>query len=104
MINPNARTDDGLVDLCIWRDFPRILSPGLLIRLFNGTIHKSRYLRTIPVKQAVVTGFEKIQGHVDGEPVEFEVPLYIAVDPASLKVICGRQPVHNHRHLQNPEV
>jgi YegS/Rv2252/BmrU family lipid kinase len=104
LINPNARTDDGLVDLCILRDFPRILSPGLLIRLFNGTIHKSRYIRTIPVKQAVVTGFERIPGHVDGEPVEFIAPLNISVDPLSLKVTCGRQPVFNKRNLQNPEV
>ncbi|KPL13421.1 MAG: hypothetical protein AMS26_14490 [Bacteroides sp. SM23_62] len=104
LISPNARTDDGLLDLCIWRDFPRILSPGLLIRLFNGTIHKSRYISAIPFKQAVATGFERIQGHIDGEPVEFTAPLNITVDPASLKVICGRQPVYDHRDLRTPEV
>ncbi len=34
-ISPHARTDRGLLDLCLVKNFPRILSPALVIRLFK---------------------------------------------------------------------
>ncbi len=101
LISPDAKTDDGILDLCLLRNFPRILTPELLSRLFNGSIHKSKYVEIIPIKQAEITGSDKYIGHIDGEPVEFTAPLNISVDPLSLKVICGQQPVRDHPGLTN---
>ena len=95
LISPHASTANGLLDLCLLKDFPRILSPILVIRLFNGSIHRSKFIDILPVKQAEIGGNDRYIGHVDGEPVEFATPLKITVDPASLRVIAGRQPVRD---------
>ena len=89
LINPHANTGDGLLDLCLLKNFPRILSPLLAIKLFNGSIHRSGFLDILPVKQAEIGGNDKYIGHIDGEPVEFTTPIKITVDPASLKIITG---------------
>jgi YegS/Rv2252/BmrU family lipid kinase len=89
-ISPHADTVDGLLDLCLMKNFPRILSPLLVIKLFNGSIHKSGFINILPVKQAEIGGKHKYIGHIDGEPVEFTTPIRIKIDPASLKVITGR--------------
>lgn len=89
LINPHANTGDGLLDLCLLKNFPRILSPLLAIKLFNGSIHRSGFLDILPVKQAEIGGNDKYIGHIDGEPVEFTTPIKIKVDPASLKIITG---------------
>jgi diacylglycerol kinase (ATP) len=95
VISPHASTCDGLLDLCLFKNFPRIWSPALVFRLFSGSIHRSRFLDIIPVKNAEIRGRDKYIGHIDGEPVEFHTPLNVTVDPASLKVIAGRQPVRD---------
>ena len=104
LISPHANTGDGLLDLCLLKNFPRILSPMLAIKLFNGSIHRSGFIDILHIKQAEIGGNDKYIGHIDGEPVEFTTPIKIAVDPASLKVIAGRQPVYNHRNLENQQV
>lgn len=88
-ISPHANPGDGLLDLCLLKNFPRIFSPLLVLKLFTGTIHRSTFIDIQPVKQAEIGGHNKYLGHIDGEPVEFSTPIKIKVDPASLKVIAG---------------
>lgn len=89
LISPHASPGDGLLDLCLWRNFPRILSPLLVIRLFTGSLHRSRFLDIHRISQAEIGGHDRYIGHIDGEPVEFTTPIKLTVDPASLKVIAG---------------
>jgi len=86
-ISPTSKPDDGLLDICIIRDFPRILVPALLIRLFIKTIHHSRYMENLPVKTAEISGNGSYIGHIDGEPVELTAPFKITIEPGSLNVI-----------------
>lgn len=90
-ISPTSKPDDGLLDICILREFPKILIPGLLTRLFTGTIHRSGYMQTIPAQQAGISGGGPFKGHVDGEPVEFTAQFEVSVEPGSLQVICVPQ-------------
>lgn len=87
-ISPMSKPDDGLLDICLIRNFPKILLPVLLTRLFTKTIHRSRYVQTIHVKNAMISGNESCRGHIDGEPVEFTLPLKVTLEPGSLKVVC----------------
>ena len=87
-ISPNSKPDDGLLEICIIRNFPKILVPGLLARLYTKTIHRSKYMEIIPAKKAWISGNGPFKGHVDGEPVEFTSPFIICIEPGSLKVVC----------------
>ena len=96
LISPHASTSNGLLDLCLLKNFPRVLSPILVIKLFNASIHRSRFIDILQIKQAEIVGNDKYIGHIDGEPVDFNTPIKITVDPASLRVIAGRRrPVRN---------
>ena len=88
-ISPMSKPDDGSLDICIIRKFPKILVPGLLARLYTKTIHRSRYMEIIPVQEARISGSGSFKGHIDGEPVEFTTPFHISIEPGSLKVICA---------------
>ena len=88
-ISPHASTQDGLLDLCLLRNFPRILSPALLLRLFNSSIHRSKFMDIFHIKQAEIIGTGEYIGHIDGEPVIFTTPVKFTIDPASLRVITG---------------
>ena len=87
-ISPNSKPDDGLLDICIIRDFPKILIPIFLVRLFTKTIHRSRYVEIIPAKKAGISGIQSFKGHIDGEPVEFPASFNITIEPGNLKAIC----------------
>jgi diacylglycerol kinase (ATP) len=97
LISPHACPADGLLDLCIWHNYSRILSPLLLIRLFNGSLHRSRFIEILHIQAMEILSTAHLMGHVDGEPVEFTAPLSVRVDPASLKVIAGPQPQHDRK-------
>ena len=88
-ISPTSKPDDGLLEICILRKFPKLLVPGLLLRLYTKTIHRSRYMDIIPVKNAEISGQESFKGHVDGEPVDLTAPFHISVEPGSLRVLTG---------------
>jgi len=87
-ISPISKPDDGLLHICILRKFPKILIPGLLTGLYTKTIHLSRYMEDIPAKNAEIAGPGTYKGHIDGEPVEFNAPFKISIEPGSLKVVC----------------
>jgi diacylglycerol kinase (ATP) len=87
-ISPQSKTDDGLLDVCMFKKFPRIIIPILATRLFTKSIHRSRYVEIIPVQKAEITGKDVFKGHIDGEPVEFKSPVRISIEPGSLNVIC----------------
>ena len=86
-IAPDARVDDGLVDVCIVNNFPKIVAPALLMSMMSKE-NISRYLeKIIKAKEIVVEQPVGLQGHVDGEPVFFEDKIRISVNPLSLKIV-----------------
>ena len=86
-ISPLSRPDDGWLEICLLSSFPKILAPCLIARLFLKTIHQSRYMQIIPGRTIHMEGKGSCTGHLDGEPVEFTLPMNIEVFPGSLKVI-----------------
>ena len=88
LIAPEAKVDDGLLDVCILKEFPLFISPVLAIRLFSGTINDSPYIHSFQTKHIVVQSEkDPIKIHVDGEPLFTMGPLHIEVHHKSVKVI-----------------
>jgi YegS/Rv2252/BmrU family lipid kinase len=86
VISPGASLQDGMLDVCILKDFPMYALPVLAFRLFNRSMDHSKYVeiirgKKIKVKQLATTA------HLDGEPVELGNEINIEVKPGSLKVI-----------------
>jgi diacylglycerol kinase (ATP) len=88
-IAPNAVIDDGMLDLCILRPFPRTSTISLGLRLFFKNIDQSPYLEVMRVKKASLKrkGHKKITIHLDGEPMTLKGRLKIRVVPESLQVM-----------------
>lgn len=86
-IAPDAKLDDGYFDICILKPFPWYKSAFLGIRLFNGTINKSKYLEITRAKKIVLPKKKKFKFHIDGEPCVFKGPVTIEMQPLALNVI-----------------
>lgn len=88
-IAPNAVIDDGMLDLCILRPFPRTSTLELGLRLFFKNIDQSPYLEVMRIKKATLkrSGKKKITLHLDGEPIIIKKKLKIKVTPEALQVM-----------------
>lgn len=86
VISPGASLQDGLVDVCILKDFPLYALPVLAFRLFNRSMDHSKYVEIIRGKKIKVRQ-EATTAHIDGEPVELGKEIVMEVQPGSLKVV-----------------
>ena len=86
-IDPKAKLDDGLVDVCIVRRIPLLLVPLYVPMLFFKTFHKTHYIEIIRAKKAVVTRKKGKTIHLDGDPSETGKVLEMKVNPLSLNII-----------------
>ena len=85
-IAPNAKMDDGLIDLIVLKSFPMHAIPKLTFDLFNKKIHESKYFERILCKQVtLLSSFEKM--HIDGDPISFSQRVTLSICPSSLIVI-----------------
>lgn len=84
-IAPSASVTDGKLNVCILKEFPAHRAPEILFRLFNRQIEESKFYQMIHAKRILVKNPKKFQ--LDGEPLESDEDLQIAVNPSSLNVI-----------------
>ena len=87
LISPEAKINDGLVDICILSEFPKVEAGAVAARLFNRTMHKSKFIEIIRASKVEIDTNHPIVGHIDGEPMIFNDMLNIEVQPASLSII-----------------
>ncbi len=85
-IAPNARIDDGLMDICVLRGFPASAIPFVAYRLFSKAITDSRYTEFFRVSEFQVTQKSK-KVHLDGEPYKLGKEIHFKVLPGSLNVL-----------------
>ena len=88
-IAPMAKYDDGKFDLCILKNFPKWKTPELAIRLFNKSIHESKYFEHKFLEKLTIARKGKIIAHLDGEPMVFKKEITLEVVPKALHVITG---------------
>ena len=85
-ISPNAKTDDGLIDFVIVKDFARWKVPSFLLKVAKGKAHLSKFVRIIQMDKMTITSNEKLI-HLDGEPTATNTTLEIKIVPKSLKIL-----------------
>jgi diacylglycerol kinase (ATP) len=95
-IAPHAVINDGMLDMCVLRPFPKSSTIELGLRLFFKNIDQSPYLEVMQVKKATLKrcGKKKITIHLDGTPIVIKKKLKIKVIPEALQVMI---PVANRK-------
>lgn len=88
-ISPEADVQDGLLDVCILRPFPKYAVVDIGRRLFNQSMHKSRYMQLIKTRELTITREEDGPAHLDGEPLQMSRTLNAKIHPLSLNVLAG---------------
>jgi YegS/Rv2252/BmrU family lipid kinase len=88
-LTPDARIDDGWLDICVAAPVGRLEILWLLPKTLNGTHVHARQITMLRGKRVVVEGARGLPGHMDGEVlctagrhIEFEIL------PGRLKVWC----------------
>ncbi len=85
-ISPTADITDGLIDVCILKPFPKILTPYLAFLMFNKTITGSSYMEIIRGKNISIIQ-NNDQAHIDGEPLILGKTINAIINPLSLNVV-----------------
>jgi diacylglycerol kinase (ATP) len=85
-IAPEARVDDGVLNMVIVEERSRVNTILQLPRLFNGTIAMSPDCTVGTITEARITGDTPLALHVDGEPVESDSTATVRVLPGVLNV------------------
>lgn len=90
-VSPHASVQDGLLDVCIIRQFPlyRFLEMG--IRMFTKTAEGSKYVEIIRGRHIIIKRSGPGPVHLDGEPQIMGAETEINVFPGSLNIIVGKK-------------
>ncbi|WP_017260347.1 diacylglycerol/lipid kinase family protein [Pedobacter arcticus] len=86
-ISPTASTQDGLLDICIIKQFPLRVFPILGYRMFTKTASRSKYVAIIKAQNFEIIRTEDGPVHVDGEPFSMGKKLTVGIKPLALKII-----------------
>jgi len=90
-ISPHASVQDGLLDVCVIKQFPfwRLVEMG--IRMITKTADRVKFLEIIRGAEITVRRTATGPIHLDGEPQMQTADIHVKVIPASLKVIVGAE-------------
>ena len=88
IISPGASVNDGLLQFVRVLPFPLHAAPDMFLKLMNGRIDRSAYHieRAFSRLELSVGGMDGIAGHVDGEPIQFQLPLMVEIHPEGIKM------------------
>ena len=87
-IAPQAKLNDGLLDLVIVKPFNFIGACNLLVKVLMRKANLSKNVVTFRAESFKVLQIDKSAIHYDGEPEQIENEIEVRVNPGSLKVIC----------------
>lgn len=90
-IAPNASMTDGLLDVTIIKDFPKIEGGLIAWDLFSGQLPSNKYTTMFAGKDICISAANPMPYHIDGEPRPATSQLNISVIPSNLNVIVGSE-------------
>jgi diacylglycerol kinase (ATP) len=86
-IAPQAKIDDGFLDICVVGK-PSVLKVFFIApRVFFGSLGKTGYVEYFKGSRVELTGIESANVNIDGEAVKMDKNVSIKVNPLSLRVI-----------------
>ena len=86
-IAPDARPNDGIIDLVLIKPFPKIFGPVFVIRLFTKRINQSKYVSHIRTEKEIVIETYENRMHIDGEPICSDGKVYVRLKREALRVL-----------------
>jgi len=86
-IAPEARPDDGIIDIVLVRPFPKIMLPVFVYRLMRGTLKTSKYVRYIKTDKPFTIRTDETRFHIDGEPFLLSGDVRVSIKEKNLKVL-----------------
>jgi YegS/Rv2252/BmrU family lipid kinase len=86
-IAPMAEYSDGIFDLIIIKEFPKILGGALVLRAMNGTITKSPFVRHITGKEITISSPLLKLMQTDGDAHACENEIKFTINKGAQKVI-----------------
>lgn len=86
-IAPDASWTDGMLDVIIIRDFPRILGSLLAWRMIRGTLLQSKYVERIRGKHIVISHPQLDQMQTDGDPHGCSSELHFRIEEKTQQVL-----------------
>ncbi|MDJ1483685.1 diacylglycerol kinase family protein [Cytophagaceae bacterium YF14B1] len=86
-INPTGIINDGLFEICIIKEFPKLEGVGILYRLLVGDIDQSMHYEIIQCTKASISNPDLELIQIDGEPIDATEIVDISINPSSLHII-----------------
>ncbi|HPY68049.1 MAG TPA: diacylglycerol kinase family protein [Bacteroidales bacterium] len=86
-IAPEAKPNDGVIDIVILKPFPKFLAPFIIWRLFRGTLNKSKYVKYLKSEEPFTIRTDEKRFHIDGEPFTIEGKVNVSIRRNALSVL-----------------
>lgn len=86
-IAPDARPNDGKMNIVLVKPFPKILGPIFIVRLFTKKINHSRYVETLSTDKEIFIDTSEKRFHIDGEPIEISERIIVKLRKNVLRVL-----------------
>ncbi len=86
-VAPLASLQDGLLDLVIVDATTFLRSLVLVMRLFDGTLHRAKNVTWLQAPELTIRRAAAGEAHLDGEPVTLPETLHVRVVPRSLNLL-----------------
>ncbi|MCQ2192712.1 MAG: diacylglycerol kinase family lipid kinase [Paludibacteraceae bacterium] len=89
-IAPQAKTNDGLLDICIIKPFRWYHIPRITAQLMSKHLNRSKLVTMTRAKSITLKRDFSGPFHYDGDPTEFGKEINIQIIPNALKAIGGK--------------
>ncbi len=87
IVAPNAKPDDGLLDVCVIHHVSALTALYHFPKLFTGKIDRIRHYEHYQTKSVQIIRHKPGPFHVDGEPDEADSSVEVKVQPQALQII-----------------
>ncbi len=92
-ISPLASVSDGLLDVCIIKNFPLYKLPVLAYYMLRAQTHHSGMVEIIKGKKIQISRPQEGAIHIDGEPFSMGKRIEVAIVPLSINLVVPKQTI-----------